>query len=296
MAPARDGVTMSEGRAAGTGQGEAVHDKAEQDRPEVTGGAVSGVFDVVVLGAGPVGEIAADLAVQGGLSVAVVEVELVGGECSYWACMPSKALLRSGQVLRAALAVPGAREAVTGQLDAQAVLGRRDAFASHYDDRHQVSWLDGAGITLVRGHGRLAGPRQVDVTGAEGHTVLLTARHAVVVATGSAPVLPPVPGLGEARPWTNREATAAKQAPRRLAVLGGGVVAAELATAWRDLGSEQVVVLERGPRLLARVEPFAADAVTAGLRGRGVDVLVQGGYLFVFDRIFDRSLRRATDA
>ena len=263
---------MTDSRPADTARHEGVHDQAQQDVQEATVAAAAGVYDVVVLGAGPVGENAAELVVQGGLSVAVVEAELVGGECSYWACMPSKALLRSGQVLRAARAVPGAREAVTGGLDAQAVLGRRDAFASHYDDRHQVSWLDGAGVTLLRGHGRLAGPRQVDVTGPDGHVLSLTARHAVVVATGSAPVFPPVSGLAEARPWTNREATAAKQAPRRLAILGGGVVAVELATAWRDLGSEQVVVLERGPRLLSRVEPFAADAVHAGLQARGVDV------------------------
>lgn len=240
-------------------------------------------FDVVVVGAGPVGENAADRAVQGGLTVAVVESELVGGECSYWACMPSKALLRSGQVLRAALAVPGARQAVTGGLDTTAVLERRDAFASGFDDTSQVSWLDGAGVALVRGHGRLAGPRRVQVTARDGSVRTLLARHAVVLATGTTSAFPPVDGLVAARPWTNREATAAKEPPRRLAVLGGGVVAAELATAWRDLGSEQVVVLEQGPRLLARMEPFASDAVADGLRGRGVDVRL-GAVLRQVDR------------
>jgi dihydrolipoamide dehydrogenase len=217
--------------------------------------------DVIVIGAGPVGENVSDRVVQGGLSAAVVESELVGGECSYWACMPSKALLRSGQVLRAANAVPGAREAITGSLDTAAVLGRRDAFASHYDDRDQVASLGRAGVTLVRGSGRITGPRRVEVSGAGPRTRVLLARHAVVVATGSAPVIPPIDGLAAARPWTNRQAKSAKQAPRRLAVLGGGVIATEVATAWRDLGSEQVVVLERGPRLLARVEPFAGEAV-----------------------------------
>jgi pyruvate/2-oxoglutarate dehydrogenase complex dihydrolipoamide dehydrogenase (E3) component len=239
-----------------------------------TAGPPPGTYDVVVLGAGPVGENVADRAVQGGLSVAVVEAELVGGECSYWACMPSKALLRSGQALRAAQAMPGAREAVTGTLDTAAVLRRRDAFASGLDDAGQVAWLDSAGIVLVRGHGRLAGERRVLVTAADGAVRELVARHAVVVATGSAAALPPVAGLAGARPWTNREGTAATAPPRRLAVLGGGVVAAELATAWRDLGSSHVVVLERGPALLPRLEPFAADAVTAGLRARGVEVRV----------------------
>jgi pyruvate/2-oxoglutarate dehydrogenase complex dihydrolipoamide dehydrogenase (E3) component len=229
-------------------------------------------FDVVVLGAGPVGENVADLAVRGGLSVAVVESELVGGECSYWACMPSKALLRSGQALRAALAVPGAREAVTGGLDAAAVLAWRDAFTSGFDDSGQASWLTSTGAALFRGHGRIAGVRRVEVTGADGGVQTLRAAHAVVIATGSAASLPPVPGLTEARAWTNREATAAKAVPRRLAILGGGVVASELATAWRDLGAEQVHVLERADRLLGRVEQFASDAVADGLRGRGVDV------------------------
>ncbi|MCA1713104.1 MAG: NAD(P)/FAD-dependent oxidoreductase [Actinobacteria bacterium] len=240
--------------------------------PHTTAPSSGDVYDVVVVGAGPVGENAADRAARGGLTVVIVEGELVGGECSYWACMPSKALLRSGQVLRAALAVPGAREAVTGGLDTAAVLRRRDAFASDFDDSSQVSWLDGAGVLLERGHGRLAGTRQVEVTAADGSTRMLTARHAVVIATGTATAIPPIDGLAEALPWTNREATAAKEPPRRLAVLGGGVVAAELATAWRDLGSEQVVVLESGPRLLGRMEPFAGDAVAEGLRGRGVDV------------------------
>ena len=229
-------------------------------------------FDVVVVGAGPVGENVADLVVRGGLRAAVVEAELVGGECSYWACMPSKALLRSGQVLRAAQGVAGAREAVTGRLDAAAVLGRRDAFTSNYDDRHQVAWLDGAGVTLVRGHGRVAGPGRVEVTDRGGRVRQLTARHAVVLATGSTAAVPPVEGLAAARPWDNRQGTAAKEVPRRLAVIGGGVVAVELATAWRDLGSEQVVVLERGEQLLSRMEEFAGEAVAAGLRSLGVDV------------------------
>ncbi|MDP9497971.1 MAG: NAD(P)/FAD-dependent oxidoreductase [Actinomycetota bacterium] len=229
-------------------------------------------YDVVVLGAGPTGENVADYARRGGLTVAVVEAELVGGECSYWACIPSKALLRPVDVLDAVRGVPGAREAVTGPLDAAAALARRDAFVGGFLDAGQVSWLEGTGSALVRGTGRLAGERRVEVTGPEGDTELLTARHAVVVCTGTAAAVPPVPGLAEARPWTSRDATTAKEAPRRLAVLGGGVVGVEMATAWRALGSEQVTVLQRGPRLLPGHEPEAADRLAAALRERGVDV------------------------
>ena len=228
-------------------------------------------YDVVVIGAGPVGENVADHARQGGLSVAVVEAELVGGECSYWACIPSKALLRPVHALAAARRVPGAREAVTGGLDVAAVLARRDRFVSGFDDAGQASWLEGAGIALVRGRGRLAGERSVQVE-LDGATTTLHARHAVVIATGTTATVPPVPGLREARPWTSREATSAVAAPRRLLVMGGGVVAVEMAQAWSALGSQQVTVLERGPGLLARTEPFAGELVRAGLERAGVEV------------------------
>jgi pyruvate/2-oxoglutarate dehydrogenase complex dihydrolipoamide dehydrogenase (E3) component len=227
--------------------------------------------DVVVLGAGPVGENVADYARKGGLSVVVVEAELVGGECSYWACIPSKALLRPVHAVAAARRVPGAAEAVTGRLDAAAVLARRDAFVHGYDDGSQVSWLEGAGISLVRGTGRLAGARRVDVETADG-VVELEARRAVVVCTGSAAAVPPVPGLREARPWTSREVTAMATVPRRLAVIGGGVVALEMAQAVKALGAEEVTLLVRGDRVLERVEPFAGELVVEGLRGAGVDV------------------------
>ncbi|NED88517.1 NAD(P)/FAD-dependent oxidoreductase, partial [Streptomyces sp. SID11233] len=167
--------------------------------------------------AGPVGENVADRVARGGLSVAVVERELVGGECSYWACMPTKALLRSTAALRAARRVPGSREAVTGELDVPAVLRRRDAFSSHWKDDGQVSWLDVAGIALYRGQGRIGSDRVVEVTDAAGATTSLTARHAVVVATGSAALLPDIPGLREAEPWSSREAAAARAVPGRLA-------------------------------------------------------------------------------
>ncbi|CAA9351059.1 MAG: PF00070 family, FAD-dependent NAD(P)-disulphide oxidoreductase [uncultured Frankineae bacterium] len=228
-------------------------------------------YDVVVLGAGPTGENVADYAVRGGLTAVVVEPELVGGECSYWACMPSKALLRPVEVLASARAVDGARQAVTGELDAAAVLRRRDGFTSGWQDGGQVGWLDGIGVPLVRGTGRLAGEREVEVEGNDGSSVRLRARHAVVVCTGSAAALPPVEGLADVRPWTSREATSASAAPGRLLVLGGGVVGVEMATAWSALGS-QVVLLQRGPGLLPAYEPEAAALVTQALRDRGIEV------------------------
>ncbi|MET8232804.1 NAD(P)/FAD-dependent oxidoreductase [Micromonospora sp. NPDC005298] len=227
-------------------------------------------YDVVVIGAGPVGENVADRVVRGGLTAAVVERELVGGECSYWACMPTKALLRSASVLRAARQMPGAREAVTGELDVAAVLARRDSFASHWKDDGQVAWLESAGIALHRGQGRIASARVVEVTGADGVTTRLAARHAVVVATGSSALLPDVPGLREAAPWSSREAASAGSVPRRLAIIGGGVVAAEMATAFSALGSAVTVLARDG--VLPSVEPFAGELVTESLRAAGVSV------------------------
>jgi pyruvate/2-oxoglutarate dehydrogenase complex dihydrolipoamide dehydrogenase (E3) component len=226
-------------------------------------------YDVVVIGAGPVGENVADRVVQGGLTAVIVESELVGGECSYWACMPSKALLRSAAALRAARAVPGAREAVTGDLDVAQVLARRDSFTHQWHDDGQVAWLTGAGIDLVRGHGRITAPRVVTVTDGD-QSITLTARHAVAVTTGSAALLPDIPGLVEANPWASREATSAQQIPRRLAIIGGGVVATEMATAYAGLGSSVTVIARHG--LLAKAEPFAGDLVAAALRSSGVSI------------------------
>ncbi|MGC4851486.1 dihydrolipoyl dehydrogenase family protein [Micromonospora sp. DT15] len=227
-------------------------------------------YDVIVIGAGPVGENVADRVVQGGLTAAIVERELVGGECSYWACMPTKALLRSQTALRAARQLPGAREAVTGELDAQAVLRRRDAFASHWKDDGQVSWLNSAGIALYRGQGRLGADRVVEVTGADGAATSLTARHAVVVATGSGALVPDIAGLRESAPWTSREAAAASEVPGRLAIIGGGVVAAEMATAYAGLGSAVTVLARDG--VLTAAEPFVGERVTQSLREAGVSV------------------------
>jgi pyruvate/2-oxoglutarate dehydrogenase complex dihydrolipoamide dehydrogenase (E3) component len=231
----------------------------------------SRTYDVVVIGAGPVGENLADRTRAAGLSTVIVEAELVGGECSYWACMPSKALLRPVLARADARRLPGLSGAVQGPLDARAVLARRDDFTSHWKDDGQVGWLQSVDVDLVRGHGRLDGPRQVAVTTPEGNVVRLTARHAVAVCTGTTAALPPMPGIADVNPWTSRDATSAQKAPRRLAVVGGGVVAVEMATAWQALGS-QVTLLVRGGTLLERVEPFAGEMVTQALREAGVDV------------------------
>jgi pyruvate/2-oxoglutarate dehydrogenase complex dihydrolipoamide dehydrogenase (E3) component len=228
-------------------------------------------YDVIVIGAGPVGENVADRVVQGGLTAAIVERELVGGECSYWACMPTKALLRSASALRAARQLPGAREAVTGDLDAAAVLGRRDSFASQWKDDGQVSWLDSAGIALHRGQGRISEARVVEVTGSGGVTTRLTARHAVVVATGTSALVPDIDGLRESAPWTSREAASAKSVPDRLVIIGAGVVGAEMATAFAALGSSVTVLARDG--VLPQAEPFAGEMVTESLRAAGVTVL-----------------------
>jgi dihydrolipoamide dehydrogenase len=220
-------------------------------------------FDVVVIGAGPAGEVAAGRLGEAGLEVAIVEQHLIGGECSYYACMPSKALLRPGELLAEVGRVPGLR---ADGLDAAAVLARRDEVVHELDDSSQEPWLEERGVTVVRGHGRFEGERRVRV-GDE----VLAARRAVVVATGSSPVEPPIPGLAAAGAWTNREATSASSPPGSLVVLGGGVVGVELAQAWASLGT-RVVVLEAAPRVIVREEPFASAAVDAALVESGVDV------------------------
>jgi pyruvate/2-oxoglutarate dehydrogenase complex dihydrolipoamide dehydrogenase (E3) component len=228
------------------------------------------VFDVVVIGAGPVGETAAQRAVRGGLTAAVVERRLVGGECNYYGCVPSKALLWPMELAAAVGRMPGVE--LRGPIDAAAVTARRDGFVFQYDDSGPVRDLTGYPATFVRGQGRLAGPLRAEVTGPDGSVRGLTARHAVVLATGSDPAIPDVPGLREARPWTNREATSVREAPRRLVVIGGGPVACEMTQALQSLGTQELTMLVRDDRLLPRTEPIAGELLAKSFQESGINV------------------------
>jgi pyruvate/2-oxoglutarate dehydrogenase complex dihydrolipoamide dehydrogenase (E3) component len=228
-------------------------------------------YDVVVIGSGPSGREVSLHSAKNGFSVALIESNLVGGDCAYYACIPSKALLRPPEALEEARQVEGARQAVAGNLGIESVFSRRDTFVDHLDDANLTNMVEEGGAHILRGHGRLDGRKRVTVTSADGVSISLIARHAVVLSTGSSPAIPDVPGLTEAKPWTSRNATSAKKVPQRLAIMGDGPVACEMADAWSALGAK-ITILSRHERILDRYEPFVGEQLSAAFAKRGISI------------------------
>ncbi|MBV9334547.1 MAG: NAD(P)/FAD-dependent oxidoreductase [Solirubrobacterales bacterium] len=233
-------------------------------------------WDVIVIGGGPAGENVAHYAIKDSDRTAViVEAELLGGECSYWACMPSKALLRPVEVMASGRALPGVSARLSASLDVDAVLSRRNSFTHEHDDSGQVEWARGERIDVVRGRGRLAGEKTVEVGAADGRARTLHAREAVVIATGTTASIPPVDGLAEARPWTSRDVTNLTEVPGRVAMIGGGVVACEATTWLQGLGAREITMIEPEAALLAHLEPFVGELIAERFRELGIEVLLR---------------------
>jgi pyruvate/2-oxoglutarate dehydrogenase complex dihydrolipoamide dehydrogenase (E3) component len=232
-------------------------------------------YDIIVIGSGPSGQVVSFRLVKTGISVALVENELVGGECHFWACVPSKALLRPSEVLSEASEVEGAKQTVHGMPNVMSVLSRRDRFVDQWDDSREKEALEKAGVVIVRGQGHLDGPRRVIVSSIsnDGNNGIITlvANQAVVLSTGSRARIPDVKGLTEAQPWTNRNATSAKTAPSSLAIMGDGVVACEMAHAWWSLGTK-VTIMSKHDRILNKFEPFVGARLMKVFKHRGISV------------------------
>ena len=229
------------------------------------------IYDMVVIGSGPSGRELSLHSTKNGFSVALVESELVGGDCAYWACVPSKALLRPPEALEEARQVEGARQAVVGDLHIESVLKRRDTFVDNWNDHNLTNMMEEGGVHIIRGLGRLDGRKRVTITASDGTKVTLLARHAVVLSPGSSSAIPDIPGLAQVNPWTSRSATSSKKVPQRLAIMGDGAVACEMADAWSSLGA-RVTILSRNERILQRLEPFVGDQIAAAFARRGIAI------------------------